>query len=195
MKRHRGTLLASAILLSTLPLFGCSNPLEGGSDPSGSYIRVVSVVPGIVEQDIWLTLCDPGPPPVFEPGITQGRTVVTLRNDPAPNSPPDNPTNSNVTMSLYRVQYTGINRAVTIPAFAVPGQSVGIVKNGTGTMSLLVMPYSVLDYIRTNYPTVGVSESLQLRATVTIEGKDAFDVDVSVQVEVTVTVEDYNRCA
>ena len=57
MKPYRGVLLASAILLAALPPAGCSNSLDGGSGPSGSIMRVVSVDPNVFEPDIYLSVC------------------------------------------------------------------------------------------------------------------------------------------
>jgi hypothetical protein len=183
MKPYRAPLLASAILLATLPLSGCDNPLEGGSSPSGSYIRVVSVEPRTLEPNIAENL--------------NSFTTVTMKNESAPNTL-DNPntewiedhTNSYVTMSRYRVDFTGLNMTVSIPSIDGGGQTVGIPPDQSGSMEVLVMDAATLEYIRSHYPTVGSGGSLTLRATITIWGEDSFKVTVQTVAQVTLVVSD-----
>jgi hypothetical protein len=174
MKSYRAPLLASAIILAALPLIGCGNPLDGGSSPSGSYIRVESVDPRTLEPNIAENL--------------NSYTTVTMRNESAPNTPEGSWTNSYVTMSRYRVDFTGLNMSVSIPSIDGGGQTVGIPQDGSAEMDVLVMDAATLEYIRSHYPTVGEGGSLTLRATITIWGEDAFKVTVQTQAQVTIVV-------
>jgi hypothetical protein len=174
MKSYHAPRLASAILLATLPLFGCGNPLEGGSGPSGSYIRVESVDPRTLEPNIAES--------------ANSYTTVTMRNESAPNTPDGQWTNSYVTMSRYRVDFTGLNMSVSIPSIDGGGQTVGIPKDGSASMDVLVMDAATLEYIRSHYPTIGNGESLTLRATITIWGEDSFEVTVETEAQVTLVV-------
>lgn len=203
MNPYRGVLLASAILLAALPLSGCGNALEGGSSPSGSVIRLVSVAPATLEPDIYLSVCEPGSidpatgevtPATYESGLTNTRVTVTMRNESRPNTPDGSSTNSYVTMSRYRVDFTGLNKTVSIPTIDGAAQSVGLPPEGVGTMEVLVVDFATLDYIRNHYPTIGYGESLTLRATITIWGEDAFKVRVSTQAQVTLVIDNYDRC-
>jgi hypothetical protein len=175
MKAYRASRLASVILLATLPLFGCDNPLEGGSGPSGSYIRVDSVVPRILESSIAENV--------------NSFATVSMVNESAPNSPDDKPTNSYVTMSRYRVDFTGLNMSVSLPTIDGGGGTVGIPADASGSMEVLVMDTATLEYIRSHYPIVGNGGSLTLRATITIWGEDAFKVTVQTQAQATVVVQ------
>jgi hypothetical protein len=56
------------------------------------------------------------------------------------------------------------------------------------------MDLPTLEYIRSHYPTVGVTEGLTLRAQITIWGKDAFQTDVQATADVTLVIENYDRC-
>jgi hypothetical protein len=197
MKQYRAVLLASTMLVSTLPLLGCGNSLEGGSGPSGSYIRVQGVTPTTLEPDIFLTTCSVDATtgiPTYEPGLTNSYATVTMVNQSAPNTPTGQVTNSYVTMNRYRVDFTGVSKSVSIPAINGAGQSVGIAQDGEGTMTVLVMDLDTLEYIRGHYATIGNGESLTLRATITIWGEDAFKVTVSTEAQITLVVDDYNRC-
>jgi len=176
MKSYRAPRLASAILLAALPLFGCGNPLDGGSSPSGSYIRVESVDPRTLEPNIAES--------------SNSITTVTMRNESAPNTPEGQWTNSYVTMSRYRVDFTGLNMSASIPSIDGGGQTVGIPPDESADMDVLVMDAATLEYIRSHYPTVGNGGSLTLRATITIWGEDAFKVTVQTEAQVTVVVND-----
>lgn len=197
MKHYRAVLLASAVLVSTLPLFGCGNSLDGGSGPSGSYVRIQGVTLDDHEPDLFLTTCDYDPLTgiaTFEPGLTNSYTTVTMLNQSAPNAA--DPTNSFVTMNRYRVDFTGVSKSVTIPPINGGGVSVGIAPDGTGSMSVLVMDLDTLEYIRGHYSSIGNGESLTLRATITIWGEDSFKVPVvtSPPAEITLVIDDYDRC-
>ena len=192
MKQYRAVLLASTILAAALPLFGCGNALDGGSGPSGSYIRVSGVSPSNFEPDIFLTFCTALA--AFEANAVKNTyATVTLLNQSAPNS--TTPTSSFVTMNRYRVDFTGVSHNVTIPPINNGGQTVGIEADGSGVMTVLVMDLDTLEYIRSHYPTIGNGESLTLRATITMWGTDSFKVTVSPPpAEITLVIDDYTTC-
>jgi hypothetical protein len=197
MKLYRGTLLASAILITALPLFGCGNALEGGSNPSGSYLRVTTVTPDKFEPDIFLTVCAVNTTTgelTYETGITNTYASVTLKNESAPNTPTGESTNSYVTMQRYRVDFVGTNMTVSIPSIDGAGQTVGIPADGIGSMTVVVMDLATLEYIRSHYSSVGNGETLNLRAKVTMWGVDAFQVPVQAEVQLTLIVDEYDRC-
>lgn len=174
MKSYRAPRLASAILLAALPFLGCGNPLDGGSGPSGSYIRVEEVDPRTIEANI--------------AEDSSAITTVTMRNESAPNTPEDSWTNSYVTMNRYRVDFTGLNMSVSIPSIDGGGGSVGIPRDESAEMDVLVIDAATLDYIRSHYPSVGNGSSLTLRASITLWGEDSFKVTVQTTAEVTVVV-------
>jgi hypothetical protein len=185
------------MLIASLPLFGCGNALDGGSSPSGTYITASADQSATLEPDIFLTICTEATetsPAVYESGLTNTYLSVTFHNKSAPNTPEGQSTNNDVTMSRYRVDYTGLNKTVKIKSFDGAGSTVIVPKDSTASMTVNVMPLEILEYIRNHYPTIGVSEGLELRATVTIWGEDPFDVTVQTQVEVTLSINDYNRC-
>lgn len=190
MNPYRGTLLTAAVLLAALSLSGCGNSLDGGSGPSGSYIRVLGVEPNIFEPDLYLTRCDED----FEPGLTNTYATVTMINQSAPNTPTGQSTNSFVTMNRYRVDFAGVSKTVSIPSIDGGGQSVGIAADATGVMTVLVMDLNTLDYIRAHYPTIGNGESLTLRAVITVWGEDSFKVRVSAEAQVMLVIDNYDRC-
>lgn len=190
MKPYRGSLIMSAILIAALPLAGCGNALDGGSSPSGTYITA-EAAQETLEPDIFLTLCPSGE---YEPGLFNTYATIVLHNASAPNTPTGESTNNDVTMSRYRVDWTGLSKTVSIKTFDGAASTVIVPKDGTAEMIVNVMPLETLEYIRNHYPTVGNSEGLELRATVTIWGEDPFDVTVQTKVEVTLSVNDYNGC-
>jgi len=175
MKPYRGALLASVLLLSIAPLFGCGNTLTGGSNPSGSYIRVESISPTQIEPDIWTN--------------TSSYATVAMTNESAPNTPSGTTTNSRVTMNRYRVEFTALNmNGAYVPPIDGAGQTVGIPADSSGSMEVLVMDASTLEYIRSHYPSVGNGDNLRLRATITIWGVDSFNVTVSAVAQTTLVV-------
>ena len=196
MKPYRCWLLMSALLLAALPLTGCGNALEGGSSPSGSYVTA-EVAQESIEPDLVLSVCSTDPDTgeiTYEGGLTNTYATVTLYNDSTPNTPEGSSTNNDVTMSRYRVDYTGLNKTVTIKSFDGAGSTVKVPKDGSAEMLVNVMSLETLEYIRSHYPTVGTNgETLELRATITIWGKDVFDVTVSTEVDVTLVVGEYDR--
>ena len=199
MKAYRGVFLALSVAAGMVWLGGCGNSLTDGSDPSGSVIRVVSVTPNpatAFTPDIFVNACGTSETgeDLFEPGITNSYANVAMLNDTRPNSPDGQDTNSFVTMSRYRVDFTGLNKSVSIPSLDGGGQTVGIQPGGTGTMTVLVMDLPTLEFIRSHYPTIGDTEGLTLRATITIWGEDAFTAGVSTTADVTLVVENYDRC-
>jgi hypothetical protein len=187
----------SAILIAALPLAGCGNALDGGSSPSGSYITA-EFVQETLEPDIFLSICDVDPDTgeiTYEPGLTNTYATLTFHNNSAPNTPAGESTNNDVTMSRYRVDYTGLNKSVSIKSFDGPGSTVIVPKDGTAQMIVNVLSLEALDYIRERYPTVGNGETLELTATITVWGKDPFDVDVqSNKIDTTLIVDNYDRC-
>jgi len=199
MKAFRWAILTVCVAASATGLGGCGNGLDDGSEPSGSIIRVVSVSPSPADAftpDVSLDICtqatDTAPAKYEIAPISYAN--VEMLNDNRPNTPEGQSTNSYVTMSRYRVDFTGINKTVKIPSLDGGGFTVGISPGGTGTMSVLVMDLPTLEYIRSHYPTIGKTEGLTLRATITIWGEDAFTAGVSTTADVTLVVEDYDRC-
>ena len=112
MKRL-STYLAFAVLAAgVVALTSCGNPLEGGSDPSGSVLRVTLVEPSFgggdsdaAEADIHLTICDIDDEGEidFEDSLFNEYAVVSVLNESRPNTPEGSSTNSFVTMNRYRV--------------------------------------------------------------------------------------------
>lgn len=198
MKAFRGAVLSVFVAAGLAAIGGCGNALEDGSDPSGSIIRVLNVAPDPPDAftpDIFIDVCDPSAdPPDVEPGIPNSYAQVQMLNESRPNTPGGQSTNSFVTMSRYRVDFTGINKTVSLPSLDGGGQTVGIAPDSTGTMTVLVMDLPTLEYIRSNYSTIGTTEALTLRASITIWGKDAFQADVSASADVTLVVTNYDRC-
>jgi len=92
-------------------------------------------------------------------------------------------------MSRYRVDFTGLNKSVSIPSIDGGGQTVGIAAGGSGSMSVLVMDAATLEYIREHYSEVGSGESLTLRGNITIWGNDFFGKTVKTGAEITIVVE------
>ena len=203
MKAFRGAVLSVFVAAGLAAIGGCGNALEDGSDPSGSIIRVVSVNPDPADAftpDIFVDVCDAdgrsarslraGDHQQLRPGADAQRQAGRTRRT-------GQATNSFVTMSRYRVDFTGINKTVSIPSLDGGGQTVGIAPDGTGTMRVLVMDLPTLEYIRSHYPTIGTTEGLTLRATITIWGKDSFQADVKTDppAETTLVIENYDRCS
>lgn len=201
MKAFRGAVLSVFVAAGLAAIGGCGNALEDGSEPSGSIIRIVSVSPDPADAftpDIFIDVCDANADPiVYEPGIPNSYAQIQMRNDSRPNTPSGQSTNSYVTMSRYRVDFTGLNKTVSIPSIDGGGQTVGIAPDGTGTMRVLVMDLPTLEYIRSHYSTIGTTEGLTLRATITAWGKDAFQADVKTDppADVTLVIENYDRCS
>jgi hypothetical protein len=198
MKAFRWAILSVCVTASAAWLGGCGDGLDDGSDPSGSIVRVISVSPNpttAFTPDIFVGVCsDTEGNETFEPGIQNSYAQVEMLNDDRPTTPENQSTNSFVTMSRYRVDFTGINMSVSLPSLDGGGQTIGIAPNGTNTMSVLVMDLATLDYIRSHYPAVGKTDSLTLRASITIWGKDAFQADVQATADVTLVVDNYDRC-
>jgi len=191
-------------LFAALPLVACGNALEGGSSPSGSYVRVVSINPNAstldaFTPDIFLTICsqtvdaEGNVTTTYEKGLHNNWVDVALVNDSAPNTPTGQSTNSYVTMTRYRVDFVGVNRTVSIPSIN-GAATLGLAPGQQGSMLVLVMGLDTLEYIRDNYPTVGNTDTLTLRAHITVWGEDAFQVPVSAEGEVTLVVDNYDRC-
>lgn len=198
MKAFRWSVLSVCVAAAATLLGGCGNALEDGSEPSGSYVRVVSVTPNPAEAftpDMYVDICDDTAKPIkYEPGIINSYANVQMKNESRPNTPESQSTNSFVTMSRYRVDFVGINKTVSLPSLDSGGHSVGIAPDGTGTMLVLVMDLPTIEYIKSHYPSVGITEGLTLRAQITIWGKDAFQTDVQATAEVTIVLENYDRC-
>jgi hypothetical protein len=191
-------------LFAALPLVACGNALEGGSSPSGSYIRVVSISPNSASTDaftpdIFLSICeqtvdaDGNVTTTYEDGIHNNWVDVVLRNDSAPNTPTGQTTNSFVTMTRYRVDFVGVNKTVSIPSIN-GAATLGLAPDQQGTLLVLVMGLDTLENIRDNYPTIGNTDTLTLRAHITMWGEDAFQVPVRAEGEVTLVVDNYDRC-
>ena len=201
MKAFRWAILTVCVAASATGLGGCGNGLDDGSEPSGSIIRVVGVSPNPPEAftpDIYISVCTAGTSTTedtFEDGLTNSYANVEMMNDNRPNTPQGQSTNSYVTMSRYRVDFTGLNMSVRIPSIDGGGQTVGLAPGSSGTMTVLVLDFATMEYIRSRYPAVGNPEPLTLRATITIWGKDAFEADVQAIAEVTLVLDNYDRCS
>jgi hypothetical protein len=171
-------------------LFGaCGNPLEGGSDPSGSVIRVTDTTLDSGTQDLYFCEGD-------EVGYITA--TVSLRNDDRPNFEDQittaDGTASFVTMNRYRIDYAVLNMSATLPGLDGAGFSFGMDPGATGDLTIFVITESILEHIRSNYPEVGNGQAMEVRADITIWGQDAFEVDVSAQATATFTVDDFNPC-
>jgi hypothetical protein len=171
-------------------LFGaCGNPLEGGSEPSGSIIRVTDTTVDTGLQDLYF--CEGG-------AVNYITATILLRNDDRPNFEDQlttaDGTASFVTMNRYRIDYAVLNMSATLPGIDGAGFSFGMDPGGTGTLTIAVITESVLEHIRSNYPEVGNGQAMEVRADITIWGQDAFQVQVSAQATATFTVDDFNPC-
>lgn len=200
MRNSRVVVVMLAIALTALTV-SCGNPLEGGSEPSGSIIRVTGVTPidSALTPDLYLTICDIDETTgdiTFEPGLFNDYVTVNMTNESIPNSPTDASTNSFVTMNRYRVDYAVLNMSgSSIPTIDGAGFSVGMQPGGSAGLQVLVLDLQTKEFIRNNYPTVGNSDVMLLRADITIWGEDAFQVSVKAQASFTMSVTDYNNCS
>jgi hypothetical protein len=200
MKAFRWAILTVCVAASGAWLGGCGNGLDDGSEPSGSIIDVVDVTPnptGAFTPDIYVSVCDVDDTGkiTYEDGLTNSYANVQMVNNNRPTTPSGESTNSYVTMSRYRVDFTGLNKSVSIPSIDGGGQTVGIEPGSSGTMTVLVLDFATMEYIRSHYPAVGNPESLTLRATITIWGKDAFQADVQAIAQATLVIDNYDRCS
>lgn len=186
-KRLSSVVLAVAVLAALVG--SCGNPLEGGSEPSGSILRVMGVTASSSEQDLFF--CE-------GTQLTFATADVTIRNDSTPNFEPGplgpERTNSFVTMDRYRIDYAILNMSGTLPGLDGGGFTVGIDVDTTGTVTVLLITEPILEFIRSNFPTVGNGQAMVVRADITLWGKDAFLVDVSTRASVTLTIDDFNPC-
>jgi hypothetical protein len=170
-------------------LGACGNPLEGGSEPSGSVIRVTDTTVDSGTQDLFF--CE-------GQAVSYIVATVSLRNDDRPNFE-DSPTTADgtasfVTMNRYRIDYAVLNMSATLPGIDGAGFSFGMDPGGTGDLTIFVITESVLEHIRSNYPEVGNGQAMEVRADITIWGQDAFQVDVSAQATATFTIDDFSPC-
>jgi hypothetical protein len=195
MKPYRGTLLATVVLLAALPLFGCGEAKNGGS---GSYIRVQSITPSNFEPDTFVTVCKVDLTTgelTLEPNhVTNQYAQVTLANQSAPTTPTGETTSSYVTMSHYRVHFTGVSKSVSLPDINEGGWSASIPADGTAVMTIVVMDLNTLFILRDRYAPEGSGEAVTVRATITMWGKDSFDNTVSTEAQVILVVADYVDC-
>ena len=85
MKAFRGVTLSVCVAATAAFLGGCGNALEGGSEPSGSYVRVVSVTPSPADSftpDLYVSVCDATKdPPTYEPGLHNNYAQVQMLNE------------------------------------------------------------------------------------------------------------------
>lgn len=202
MNPYRGKLLATAVLFAALPLFGCgdadNHEQNGGS---GSYLRVITISPSNFEPDIIRTLCkttvDPTTGVVTDEyeanNVTNHYASVAIANQSAPTTPAGAITNSYVTLSHYRVRFTGVSQSVNIPDINEGGWSTGIEAGSTATMTVIVMDLNTLAFIRDHYWRSG--KTMTIRANITIWGKDAFGATVETEATVMLVVADYTTCS
>lgn len=200
MMRNSRLIVAMLAIALTAFTVSCGNPLEGGSSPSGSIIRVVSVEGddgGVVQPDLFITPCgvdEEGNPTDFE-AFTSEFVTVTLLNDSIPNTPQGSSTNSFVTMNRYRVDYSSLDSRIDIPSIDGGGFSVGLPPDSQAGVAIVVMDFTTLDKIRQLAPAASLNnDSFTVRADITIWGEDAFQVRVSVQASITLIITDYNNC-
>jgi hypothetical protein len=173
----------------TVSLGACGNSLEGGSEPSGSVLRVSGEVTSSALQDLF-----------FCPGAAVEYATIsfTVSNQDRPNFE-DNPvtadgTASFVTLDRYTIKYTPLNMSGSIPG-TEGAFTAGIEPGGTANISIPIFTEPVLEYIRSNFPAVGNGEAMDVRVDITYWGEDAFQVDVNVKVSTSVTVDDFNPCS
>ena len=187
IRSNRLTVVSAALFLTAF-IAGCGNPLEGGSEPSGSVLRVIDNSSDAA-QDIFFCAGD---------SVEYASMEFTVENQSTPNSDesPTTPdgTNSFVTLSQFVVNYTPVNVSGSIPG-REGAFTIGVEENGTAEISMPIFTEPVLEYIRSNYPAVGNGQAMDVRVDVTFYGKDAFQVDVSVSASTTVTVDDFNPCS
>jgi hypothetical protein len=167
----------------------CGNPLEGGSEPSGSVIRVTDTTLDSAIQDLFFCEGD---------AVSYIVATISLRNDDRPNFEDQittaDGTASFVTMNRYRIDYAVLNMSATLPGLDGAGFSFGMDPGAAGTLTIPVITESVLEHIRSNYPEVGNGQAMEVRADITIWGQDAFKVVVSAQATATFTIDDFNPC-
>lgn len=185
-RRFFAIILAVAL---TAFLGACGNPLEGGSEPSGSIIRITD------------TTIDPGVQDIF---FCEGSEVsyvvatINMRNDDRPNFEDQlttaDGTASFVTMSRYRIDYAVLNMSATLPGIDGAGFSFGMDPGATGDLTIQIITESVLEHIRSNYPNIGNGESMDVRADITIWGVDSFQVPVSAKATATFSIDDFSPC-
>ena len=198
MRNSRLLVVMLAIALTAFTV-SCGNPLEGGSSPSGSIIRVTSVDPidSALTPDIFLTVCevdDETGEITFEPGLFNEYVTVNMLNESIPNTPEGSSTNSFVTMNRYRIDYAVLNMNGSIPSIDGAGFSVGMQPEQPAALQVLVLDLQTKEYIRSNFPRVGKEETMLLRADISVWGEDAFQVSVKAQASFTMSVTNYDNC-
>lgn len=197
MKKYRVLGVALLTVVLTLPLVSCT---VSEDDESGSVVRIVSVDPveTALTPDLIQDVCNVDESSgdiTYEAGLSNQYVTVTLKNDSTPNTATGSQTNSYVTLTDYKVTFTGLNMSVSLPAISVGGQSVGLESGGSGTMQVLVLDFATMEYITDHYRTVGHSDTLTLRADITIWGEDAFNTRVEAKGSFTMVVANYDRCS
>ena len=196
------------ILAMAFVLGACGNALEGGSTPSGSIIRVVSVLAidpasdtvldrGTIEADIFLTPCSgEGEDAIFEKGLFNEYAEITMRNVSRPNTPEGASTSSLVTMNRYRVDYAIMNMSGSLPGLDGGGLSLSLEPDGDEeAIALLVFDAETKEYVRSHFPEVGKTRSMTVRADITIWGEDAFQTTVKAEGSITIVVTDFSSCS
>ena len=185
-RRFFAIILAVAL---TAFLGACGNPLEGGSDPSGSVIRITDTTIEPAIQDIFF--CEGSE-------VSYVVATINLRNDHRPNYEDSlttaDGTASFVTISRYRVDYAVLNMSATLPGIDGAGFSFGMDPGATGDLTIQLVTESVLEHIRSNYPEVGNGQSMDVRADITVWGVDAFQVPVSAKATATFSIDDVGPC-
>ncbi len=192
MSRGRTVIFLTLALALAVFLGACGNPLEGGSDPSGSILRVTNTSLNTCGGD-----CTSAQQDIFfceGEGVTYATMQVEILNDSRPNTPTDSNTNSFVSINRYRVDYAVLNMSATLPGLDGGGFSVGIAQDETGTVDVLLITEATLEHIRSNFPQVGNGDSMTVRADVVIWGEDAFQVDVNAHASATLVIDDFNPC-
>lgn len=170
-------------------LGACGNPLEGGSEPSGSRLFVSDWEQDIA-QDIFF--CE-------GEQIDYAQSSFTITNESRPNFEDSittaDGTNSRVTLYRYRVDYAVLNLSGTIPSLDGAGIGGTIEPDGEANISgLVLITEAQLEHIRANYPQVGNGASMNVRADVTIWGRDEFQVDTTATFSATIIIDDFNPC-
>jgi hypothetical protein len=187
MIRDKGIFLIMAAAVLAAALGACGNPLEGGSSPSGSVLRVTDSQSS-ASQDIFF--CEGA-------AVEYATMDVTIENQSTPNFEDQittaDGTNSFVTLNMIEIDYTILNMSGTIPGVQL-AFTTGIEPDGTADVTMPIMTEPTLQHIRSNYPEVGNGQAMNVRVDVTYWGEDAFQVDVNVHFSTTLTIDDFSPC-
>ena len=187
--RKKGILYVVFAAAVAAALGACGNPLEGGSEPSGSILHIDDFSHSTA-QDIFF--CE-------GTAVEYATASFTVRNDSRPNFEDSittaDGTNSRVTLYRYRVDYAVLNMSATLPGLDGGGIGGTIEPDGEADIAgLLIITEAQLEFIRSNYPQVGNGQAMVVRADVTIWGRDEFQVDTTASFSATIQIDDFGPC-